>query len=1112
MLSKTGRIYKLAAYIAAAWTVLLASSFAWFYYEGQEDIQEFAKTEARLAISKDNLYRLWVAGHGGLYVPVSELSPPNPYLSHIAERDIDTPSGRHLTLINPAYMTRQVYALANEQKQLLHGHLTSLKPLRPENFPDSWEKKTLTAFESGVTEEHEVQFMHGEKHLRLMQPLRIEEQCLKCHAVQGYKLGDIRGGVSMSVPLSQFTSGKNVQLAGGIIAHSFIWLSGLGLISFGSRRLYRSAGDLHIQTIQLQDEVAERQMAQESLQDQAAMLEEEIAERQMAQESLQDQAAMLEEEIAERQMAQESLHEQAVMLEEEIAERQMVQESLAVKSRQVEELNHTLEERISDAIVDLQRSRDQHRLLLNSAAEAIYGIDIQGICTFCNPACLRMLGYEQPSELIGKNMHLLTKHANPDGTHYSDVECPICEAFRTGNGVHLDNELIWQANGASLAVEFWAHPQKQDDKIVGAVVTFVDISERNRISQELLRAKEAADCANRYKSVFLANMSHEIRTPLNAIIGFSGLALKTDLPPQHLDYAKKINTAGVLLLSIINDILDFSKIEADRLEIEQTSFRLDDALANVITINQQKACEKNIDFHLNLSPGLPRQLIGDSLRLSQIITNLVGNAIKFTTTGEVKLSIALQDRTTDAVRLLFSVQDSGIGLSGEEQLKLFQPFTQGDNSTTRKFGGTGLGLSISKRLVELMGGEIRVESEPGTGSTFSFTACFGCAAEAEQPHIAGTPDGTVQSGAETPSLQEFSRTFSGSHILLVEDNEINQQLARELLEAVGIIVDVAVNGLEAVQMVTKGGHLYDLVLMDIQMPEMDGYDATKSIRRDPLYADLPIIAMTAHAMAKEREKTRKAGMNAHITKPINLDELFSVLAMWLKGDNPTPSPAPATIHVMRKALKIALPENLPDISIQTGLKFCNGNKELYRNLLATFLETRKGTAKEIGAMLQTGDTKTAARTAHTLKAVAGSIGATGLSLAAAELEKKIVTTGYGSCNELLQNFSLHLDIVINGLDEYFRDEPIPETDIEAGQIDCAAVTVLLNTISELLHSDVGQAMRLLKELHTKLEHSSAAKEYAQLEHELGIFDIPAARESLKTLAAIFARNGENSHE
>ncbi len=298
------------------------------------------------------------------------------------------------------------------------------------------------------------------------------------------------------------------------------------------------------------------------------------------QEAMHVQAVTLENEIAERQVIEESLQEQAYQLEEEIAERQMAQEELGANQLQLEELNQTLEKRIYATTVDLRRSEDRLRLLLDSAAEAIYGTDKDGICTFCNPACLTLLGFDNPDELIGKEMHRLVHHTHHDGTHCTIESCNINVAIRTGKAVHKDDEQFRRMDGTVFPVEYWAHPQQREGVIVGAVVTFLDISERKKAAEELQRAREAADAANRSKSEFLANMSHEIRTPLNAIIGFSSLALKADLSPHQRDYVSKIGNAGKSLLEIVNDILDFSKIEAGKLDLEQTSFKLDDALAN----------------------------------------------------------------------------------------------------------------------------------------------------------------------------------------------------------------------------------------------------------------------------------------------------------------------------------------------------------------------------------------------------------------------------------------------------------------------------------------------------------------------------------------------------
>ena len=1172
---QTGRIRKHTIFIAFAWTALLACSFAWFYYEGRDDILEFAKNKARSAYDKDILYRRWAASLGGMYVHIGEHSPPNPYLSHIPERDISTPSGKFLTLVNPAYMTRQVYEMEGRDKLLLRGHLTSLKPLRPENASDPWEAKALRAFEKGVKEESEVQIMEGHEYLRLMRPFITEKECLKCHAIQGYKVGDIRGGVSVSVPLGQFSKSRSMQMLGGGVAHGFIWLFGLGMIGISSRKLTQSASALH------------------------------------------GQAILLEDEVAERRMAQESLQEQAAMLEDEIAERQATQEDLAYNRQQLEELNQTLEVRIGTAIAELHKSEDQHRLLLDSAAEAIYGIDMNDFCTFCNPVCLKMLGYESPDELIGKEMHQLTHHSHPDGTPYPVEECQI-GSFRTGVGVRLENEVLWRADGSSFPAELWSHPQIRDGAIIGAVVTFVDITERKLVAEELQQAKDAADAANQYKSEFLANMSHEIRTPLNAIIGFSNLALRTDLPPRQHGYVSKINNAGVSLLGVINDVLDFSKIEAGKLEMEHIVFKLDDALANVISINQQKTFEKGIEFILNMSPVLPGQLIGDSLRLGQVLNNLVGNAIKFTATGEVELSITPQERTTDTIQLQFSVRDTGIGLTAEAQTKLFQPFTQADGSTTRKFGGTGLGLSISRRLVEMMGGDIRVESEAGKGSTFSFTACFGRAAEEEKYHMPAALNGlrilladdsktsrmltehhlenlpvsvdVVDNGAdalaavkrqdaiapygliitdwrmpemdgidvirvikkdttlrsppatimitayggeeeETEALNagtdaflrkpvtasvlfdtmtrifstdkmpsytkeamrnESSHVFAGSRILLVEDNEINQQLAIELLEGAGIEVDVANDGREAVEMATKSGYLYDVVLMDIQMPEMDGYEATRLIRADRRFADLPIIAMTAHAMQEERRKTHDAGMNAHITKPINPDEMFGIIWRYLQQAKPG-------VVRRRTSEGTAIPA-IRGVDVSEALKRMNGNGDLYLRLLRKFMENQAGTAKDIEAALTDGNRVLAERLAHTTKGVAGNLGMTEMINVAEELVSSIRNNAPPEMTrELLQRFGEIMGQLVTSLRVALGDSNPEGTHETAITLNIDKIRPVLVRLQSYIEDNDGRVEGYLNEYRKELAGVSG-RDFEKLELYLSKFNYNAALVTLGMLA------------
>ncbi len=700
-----------------------------------------------------------------------------------------------------------------------------------------------------------------------------------------------------------------------------------------------------------------------------------------------------------------------------------------------------------------------------------------------------------------------------------------------------------------------------------------DITEFKRLESELLTAKDAAVAATRAKSDFLANMSHEIRTPMNAILGMTHLTLKTELTTKQRDYLTKTRVAAQALLGIINDILDFSKIEAGKLEMEKTEFHLDDVVENLSSVVSQKVHDKNLEFLVAAPDDLSLALVGDPLRLGQILINLVNNAVKFTERGEVVVTITQQDRDSNQVKLKFSVRDSGIGMTPEQTARLFQAFSQADTSTTRKYGGTGLGLSISKRLVEMMGGEISAESNFGVGSTFVFTAWFGTTlgetkrkrvipdladmrvlvvddneqarvilsdalrglglraesvssgedaiqevnlADSRDPYrvvlmdwqmpgmdgleasriimhgswLKQTPKivmvtafgrEDIQSRAEgigidgfllkpvSPSVlcdtlvELFGRTdeqgersrlnkrdvlppdATGIRILLVEDNEVNQQVATELLESAGAIVRIANHGGEAVKILTgrEGPPPFDVVFMDLQMPEMDGFTATKLIRAQPLIQNLPIIAMTAHALVEERQRCMEAGMNDHVSKPIHPDALFATLMRWARPrSGQTSKPESGSAEVIDEVILA----KLRGVDVAGGLKRVAGNTRLYRNLLAQFGAKHCDAGSQISAAIDSGDWEQAERIAHTVKGVAGNIGIGDVFTAADKLEKAIRERA-PRVPSLLEEFTQLLNRQVQTIGSALSDTPAHQS----AEADARAVFDANSALAAIIH-------------------------------------------------------------
>ena len=973
------------------------------------------------------------------------------------------------------------------------------------------------------------------------------------------------------------------------------------------------------------------------------------------------------------------------------------------------------------------------RLLLDSASEAIYGIDIQGNCTFCNPSCLQMLGYQHADELISKNMHQLIHYKYPDETPYPASECRIYQAFLQGVNTHVEDEVFWRADGSCFPVECWSHPQFHHGAVVGAVVTFMDITERiaanekllklskavenspasvvitnlngtieyvnpkfievtgytaqeaigqnprilksgalapkfyqkiwetildgkvwqgefhnkkksgesyfeaasispirddkgtithfvavkediterKRNEQELKKSMAAAEAANRAKSEFLANMSHEIRTPMNAIIGFSHLCLQNELAPTQRDYLEKVYRSANSLLGIINDILDFSKIEAGKLEVEKTPFQLDKVLSGVAAVTSLRAEEKGLGLLFNSGIDVPRTLIGDPLRLGQVLNNLVGNAVKFTASGEIAVQIRVeQSQSPEHIVLGFAVHDTGIGMTPEQVGKLFQSFSQADASTTRKYGGTGLGLAISKRIVEQMGGAMWVESTPGKGSTFAFNLPFACpsgenrtipdlsrlkvlvadnndsarrlmlshlesfgivavaatngreglstikqADETEHPFSdaivnCALPDmaglemvrhirqelplrqrlrviylsGRKQDEALEQALSEklldavlnkpvtasmlfdtivaissdqgglsllsaqpgANSGLSGLRVLLVEDNEFNQQLATALLVRAGIEVSLARDGIEAVQAMQPGR--FDAVLMDIQMPRMDGLEATRNIRSNTALADLPIVAMTANAMAGDRELCLAAGMNDYVTKPIQIDVLYATLARWThRNIQPTESATPKAQRVSRE---------FPALDAAKAITHMGG-EDTYRTVLEKFIPNQNQAVQSIQDALSAADRKSAERLAHTLKGIAATIGAETLSESAHQLEIAIRKNHTENYRQLIAATEKELALAITSAKAYLQAHAA-EPNMAA--VDPAQLGALLEQLDGQLQSFDSAAGDTMRQINRQIQGTATAQRFAQLDRCIKDYDYESALAEVQRLA------------
>ncbi|MBF0212762.1 MAG: response regulator [Magnetococcales bacterium] len=867
-----------------------------------------------------------------------------------------------------------------------------------------------------------------------------------------------------------------------------------------------------------------------------------------------------------------------------------------------------------------QRLRDQQfltRSLIESNIDALVTTDPSGIITEANKQMEAITGCTR-DELIGA----------PIKNYFTEPE-------RAEAGIRLvlrEKKLIDYAltvrawNGQKTPVTLHATTiYDRNRNLQGVFAAVRDMTERKRLdlvlqdkNAELESARCVAEKANLAKSEFLATMSHEIRTPMNGVIGLTHLCLQTELTGQQRDYLVKVSVSANVLLQLINDILDFSKIEAGKLTMENVGFTLNEVLGGVVAILSVKSQEKGLELLLDTKRNVPNCLQGDSHRLGQILINLVGNAIKFTEKGEVAITTTVLEETKESVLLQFAVRDTGIGMTSEQISNLFKEFSQGDTSITRKYGGTGLGLAISKRLVEMMGGRIGVENEPGHGSRFRFTARFnkmeGMTTELPIPaadirglHILVVDDNEgarqiiaehlqaltyhpvcVESGAQAlealvaadqndsafdlilmdwkmPGMSGIEATrriknelslqkipavimvtaygqeyiasseeekklmdgflmkpvninslldvimivlshestrhmishvnnqracLTGARLLLAEDNEINQQVARELLEQVGIEVVIVNNGQEAIDRARK--ERFDGILMDLQMPIMDGLTATRRIRQERNAVNVPIIAMTANAMNGDREKCLDAGMNDHIAKPVDPDEMYATLARWLPIQSRS-IPQPIVLSPAERCLRQLIPvPPLPGIDLAKGVRNLGGNTTLYRSVLLKFARNQGGACLKMEHYLASGDLLGLEHIAHALKGVSATLGILKLADLADRIEKQTrFTEKLEELSELLVTTASELARIVSTIETTLAQQPIA-IDREEDQTE---IVIGLEELTLLFRKAVGRLVafdsaveRVVEEIKPLARNGRRQKRLESIQIAIGAYD------------------------
>jgi len=914
------QLKKFLILLITSWSITILLLFAWNLWHEWKEVHELARNEAASTLKEDLSYRYWAAVHGGVYVPVTEITPPNPYLKHMPERDIVTPSGRRLTLMNPAYMTRQVHEM---RLKIIgnKGHITSLRPLRPENAPDEWEKSALKTFEAGRDQVSRVGKLDDLAFMRLMWPLKTKSECLKCHASQGYKKGEIRGGISVSIPMGPHYAAFRSSLFIIVSGHALIWLIGLTGLIIGRLRINKHILERKKSEAEL---IHYKEHLEDLIKERTADLEQEISERKKLEESLRqndqtikallnattDAIFLLDTDycfIALNDAMAARFNKKPEELIGVCIRGSLPPDLIESREKYFDEVIHTGEPlRFKDqrngiwmdsniypvfnnaGIIiqfavfsrditeekqnydELKKSEKRLRMAAASTGIALWEWYVQEDRTISNDESLDLFGYTK-QEQFNIFKFLMER------IHQEDYEktYKIIESVIEGKKYSFKIEFRYNHPGKGF-IWLYGSGQVMERDSSGKAVRIVginqDITDHKKIEASLQLAKEKAEAANLAKTRFLANMNHELRTPLNSILGFSQL-MENDqkIPIKQRKNLQNILQSGKHLLGLINEILELAKIESGKSILNTADFNLYEMLKTVLNMIRYRTEKKGLNLIMKSYPDISRIVKVDGDKLRQVLINLLGNAVKFTDKGSITLNIRTEKDAPDKhkpnhVLLHFEICDTGPGILPEDQETIFEAFTQSMEGRNKP-EGTGLGLTISREYLRLMGGDISLTSKVGEGTTFQFHIPVDLVEGYEQP-------------SEKRQVVCLAPDQPDYNILIVEDNIFNRMLLTSMLKSAGFNVESAKDGLSAIEQYKT--YAPDLIWMDMHIPDISGVAVTKTIREMEKTQNKSdqiepprhtfIIALTADVSDRLKQDALIAGCDDFMTKPFITQE------------------------------------------------------------------------------------------------------------------------------------------------------------------------------------------------------------------------------------------------